>query len=603
MDDLLYRRSKTMIRWYRSGKLLFAVAFVFGLSILFGGCARLLPQAELTMQYEQQAQVDDRRMQEREQWRQWYRQQWMNGNVYKKGIEAYNALTNAGLYSMLYAWDSMSARFSDAESRVLLTGFRQLDFDTLQNWMNFAAELPLDLSTALPPRLRQALDLLTSVHPSLLTSWLRALAEALKQGQFDRVYNSLLPQGLNKVEQAILLAANLQDRQFALRFFQELVRQQFEFLLAQPQPSGPPAEDVAKMITLGTKIALYLLPTNSGLITDPSKVAQFASDFSFLWQVAWASIDTFFGRQAANDFTNQLANVVNEILNKYPNLGSLLGVPKPFTCGTGCQLVQGLLGLLQWMRPGPVDRGGHDHQYRVEIGVGSFIILNNVIRQGTTSDPFDKPWQLVGIRGNSESQNPPPFNPQLHHDPFLVFRITNISGKRDIVVVALGNHCAPCNFPIPRDLQELQGNTLHLIHWIAQAIDQARNAAGRSARGIVTYGFTNPQASTTQTDAALNAIRAQFANSDIPILVWRTMPDGTVEYACIGNCSQFTDAEQKSIACKEATGSANCEARPWGSSQSSYDRGNNSSIDPGSDDSSIGAAPPPVDERIGSRWP
>ncbi len=521
----------------------------------------------------------------------------MNGNVYKKGVEAYNALTRVGLYGILYAWDHGGMWYnadstSDQESRVLLAGFKQLSFDQLRNWMEFASELSLDSTTTLDPRSRQALNLLNSIPPGLLMSWFRALAEALKQGQFDRVYNSLLPQGLNKVEQAALLAANLQDHQFAPRFIQELVLQQSEFLLAQPQPSGPPAEDVARMIALGTRIALYLLPTNSGLISSPDKVAQFASDFSFLWQAAWASINAFFGRQAANDFTNQLDNVVNEILNKYPNLEKLVGnIPKPFTCGAGCELVKGLLGLLQWMGPGPMDRGGHTHQYRVEIGAGSFKMLNNVIREGPTKSPFDKPWQLVGIRGNSESPNPPSFNPQLHGDPFLVFRISNIPGKQDIVVVALGNHCAPCDFPITQ-YPKLKGNTFDLITWISQAIDQARNAAGSSARGIVTYGFTNPQASAAQTDAALNAIRTWFAKSDIPILVWRIMPDGTVEYVCIGNCSQFTNEEQKSIACKEATGSANCNARPWGSSsQSSYGGDHkNSSLDPGV---SIGVAPPP----------
>ncbi len=499
----------------------------------------------------------------------------------------------------------------DQESNLLLAGFRQLDYDQLHNWMRFAAEFSLDSNSPVTfdPRsyqLLRAFKSLDSIPPKTLVSWLKALAKALNGGQFDEVYNNLLTQGLTKVEQAILIAAGLQDRQLARKFIQELVRQQSEFLLAQPQPSGPPAEDVARMLTLGMKIALYLLPTNSGLITRPDEVAQFASDFSFLWQVTWASIDAFFGRQAANDFTSQLDNVINEILNnptKYPNLETVAGVPKPFSCGTGCELVKGLLGMLQWMRPGPVDRGGHDHQYRVEIGAGSFKMLDNVIRQGSSSTPFDKPWQLIGIQGNSESANPPTFDPRVHADPFLVFRISGISGRKDIVAVALGNHCVPCDFPLPQDSPaNFKGNTLHLITWIAQAIDQARNAAGRSARGIVTYGFTNPQASTTQTDIALNAIRSQFANSDIPILVWRIRPDGTVEYACIGDCSKFTSAELQSIACKEATGSANCNAQPWGSSSESSS--NYSTIDPGEGNNMIGAAPPPAepDEHIGSRW-
>lgn len=603
-----------MIRWYQSGKLILAATFMFSLSALFGGCVRpflhtLGNQDRSSRQYEQQAQIGDRSIQEREQWRQWYKEQWSNGNIYRKGIEAYNTLTNTGFYSMLYAWDRGQGgggmvQNLNTEIRVLLSGFKQLDFDQLRNWMEFASELPLN-SAAPDLRFRKALDLLNSIQPGLLASWLRTLAEALNRGQFDEVYNTLLPQGLKKVEQAVLLAANPQDRQFTLKFLQELVRQQSELLLAQPQPSGPPAEDVARMIALGTKIALYLLPTNSGLITSPDKVAQFASDWAFLWQVAWASINAFLGSQAANDFTNQLDNVINEILNKYPNLEKLGSFSQPFTCGTGCELVKGVWGLLQWMRPGPVDRGGHTHQYRVDIGAGSFAMLNNVIRQGSTNSPFDKHWQLVGIRGNSESPNPPSFDPKVHSDPFLIFRISDISGKQDIVVVALGNHCAPCDFPITK-YPELKGNTFNLITWISQAIDQARNAAGHSARGIVTYGFTNPQASAAQTDAALGAIRAWFAKSDIPILVWRIMPDGTVEYACIGDCSRFTNEEQKSIACKEATGSASCHARPWGSgSQSSYG-GDNSSIDPGSDNNSlVGAAPPPLDEpgeSIGSRW-
>lgn len=596
-----------MTRQRQKDRMLAILILVLGLSILISGCTRLLShtshEQEQHMQlYEQQAIIYNSKTQEREQWREWYEKQWANGNAYRKGVEAYNTLANAGLYGMMYVWDRSQA---DQESNLLLAGFKKLDYDQLHKWMRFAASFSLDANSPVTfdprsYRLLQALKLLDSVQLQTLVSWLKALAEALHRGQFDGVYTNLLTQGLNKVEQAILIAAGLQDRQFARRFIQELVRQHSEFLLAQ---GGPPAEDVARMLTLGMKIALYLLPTNSGLITNPDKAAQFASDFSFLWQVAWASIESFWGRQAANDFTNQLANVINEILNKYSNLETRAGISIPLTCGTGCELVKGLLGMLQWMRPGPVDRGGHDHQYRVEIGAGSFKMLDNVIRQGSSSNPFDKPWQLIGIQGNSESATPPTFDPRVHADPFLVFRISGISGRKDIVVVALGNHCAPCDFPLPQgSTANFKGNTLHLISWIAQAIDQARNAAGRSARGIVTYGFTNPQASTTQTDAVVDVLRSQFANSDIPILIWRIRPDGIVEYTCIGDCSKFTNSELQSIACKEATGSANCNARPWGSSNEN--NSNYSVIDSGDASGIISAAPPPdePDERIGARW-
>lgn len=150
--------------------------------------------------------------------------------------------------------------------------------------------------------------------------------------------------------------------------------------------------------------------------------------------------------------------------------------------------------------------------------------------------------------------------------------------RGDIVIVGRGDHCTICSDRISEILQ-----------WIQQALQVLDQQKGWLDKGIITYGLTNPNAPLSETQAVFNAIKQEYQNQDVAILVWRIRPDGKVEYACIGQkCQDFNDEEQRKMACKEATGSINCQACQWGKCDSGS--GSNSST---KDNVTIDPAPPP----------
>jgi hypothetical protein len=137
-------------------------------------------------------------------WERWYKKQWEKGKVLERALKGHNLLAQAGFYTMSYAWDRQRG-----SNDVLLSGFDHLDLSELNLWMGIAAELPpIDAPDS---RLEEAMELLASIDPILLGNWIIALIEAASEGKFSEVYDSLLSQGLDKVEQALLLALNSQD--------------------------------------------------------------------------------------------------------------------------------------------------------------------------------------------------------------------------------------------------------------------------------------------------------------------------------------------------------------------------------------------------------
>jgi hypothetical protein len=347
-------------------------------------------------------------------------------------------------------------------------------------------------------------------------------------------------------------------------------------------------------MALSTSTIGYLGPTQPNAPRDLGQLGafvsqfalQFAQEFLQLWTVLRDSMESFFG--SGLEFTQTLIEIFADIVNNHPAINTLVLIPQIGTCAQGCELVKSFLNYLQWMKPGPADRLGRDTQRRLEIGWGTLQLTANIIQPASDpTNPFDKPWELSGLVGCVNnlpdcSAGTEPYDPAKHDQAFLIVRIKDqgkcfLLGCGDIIIAARADHCLIC------------GSTdkiNEILKWIEQAIaalrQQPQDRLGRD-KLIVTYGFTNESAA--QTDAALQAIKDRFGNSAIPILVWRLLPNGTVEYICIGNCSGFTDDQLRQMACKEATGSANCSAQPWGSPSSSQDSKQNSTA--------MGSNPPP----------
>jgi hypothetical protein len=139
----------------------------------------------------------------------------------------------------------------------------------------------------------------------------------------------------------------------------------------------------------------------------------------------------------------------------------------------------------------------------------------------------------------------------------------SVTGKiGDLVIVMRGDNCHIC-----------AGRAQEIIDWITQAISTLNSQLKQDCiafilfcenidRGIVIYGFTDGTA--TGTTKVLEEIEKRFGGTDAAILVWRLMPDGSVEYECIGRgCQNYSDEELRKMACKAATGKETCVARKW----------------------------------------
>ncbi|MGQ9477155.1 MAG: hypothetical protein ACUVRH_01465 [Candidatus Bipolaricaulia bacterium] len=189
-----------------------------------------------------------------------------------------------------------------------------------------------------------------------------------------------------------------------------------------------------------------------------------------------------------------------------------------------------------------------------------------------------------------------PFDPKKHQNAFMVMRILNVPGKtvwwlggvpiivnaNGITIVGRGDHCADC-----------AANVNEILSWIEQALTILNRQIPRGIplgqpldRGIATYGFTNTDAE--DTDVALQAIKDRWGSDPgVAILVWRKTPNG-LEWECVGdNCQYFSDEELEAMACKEATGSAKCDACEGFRCQEEHNSSNSS--DPGDQ---VGATPP-----------
>jgi hypothetical protein len=399
------------------------------------------------------------------------------------------------------------------------------------------------------------MDLLNSIAPSVLEGWLQELADAIANNRFDEVYNTLFPQGLDKVEQALLLILGSQDPQDARSLLASFagILGQSGVILAQPAP--PPAE----LFQLWADILKYL--TRIPLAMSPDEADSFAKAFVLNLANAYRAIASYLGqnslegRDLADNFLAQVKNIVRHITNNYDPWDRIADVPKPLSCGPGCRLLKGLSGLMQY--------GGMGHPRQAELTYGSVDILHNVIQTGNPNDPFDKPWTLIGIIG----PNGDPFDPTVHENFFLVERIEGIPGRSNITVVARGDHCSVCY------------STSEIVDWISEALyvlnQQVKQTGflgfGRD-RGIIIYVFTNRSA--IGTDQALQAIENYVGNMPdqakkaTAILVVRVMPNGTVQYKCIGGaCQMYTEEELKKMACKQATGRAACASEPWSDPQ------------------------------------
>jgi hypothetical protein len=503
-------------------------------------------------------------------------------------LGALRALTQRGIMGAVGTWQSSFAP--------LLIASPDLSASEFELWKSYITQS--NQTTGSQDELQQAWATLASIDPALKLRWFWLLARALKENRFDEVYQSLLPEGLDQLEWAFTVILSSRDRQLGKQFIQEFITQTQDFWAAFPSVQ-PPLQPGERIYILGYELGIYLALTDPAAAQNAGRIAafivefarQFASQFTQIVMIALRNIEVNIGPGTSDAFITALEEIIRHVISNYPateviNIPVVGPVPKLGSCAVGCQLSNGLLGILRWLDPLVGDRLNRDPQRRAEIAWGSLQILRNIVKPGTSADPFDKSWQLVGIWGKPGEV----YNPSQHDNFFLVTRIIGQGRtvqilwwtimRGDIVIVGRGDHCDICSNHISE-----------ILRWIQQALQVLDQQLKQLDKGIITYGFTNPNAPLSETQAVLDAIQQQYKNQDVAILVWRIRSDGRVEYTCVGiRCQDFNDEEQRKMACKEATGSSNCQACRWGqcppSSEmnSSSNNPNNVGLDP--------AAPP-----------
>jgi hypothetical protein len=500
-------------------------------------------------------------------------------------LGALRALTQRGIMGAVGTWQRSFAPLLIASPDLSASEFELRSHITQFNQ-----------TTGSQDELQQAWATLASIDPALKLRWFWLLARALKENRFDEMYQSLLPEGLDQLEWAFTVILSSRDRQVGKQFIQEFITQTQDFWAAFTSVQ-PPLQPGERIYILGFELGIYLALTDPAAAQNAGRIAafivefarQFASQFIQIVMIALGNIEANIGPGTSDAFITALEEIIRHVISNYPateviNIPLVGPVPKLGSCAVGCQLSNGLLGILRWLNPFVGDRLNRDPQRRAEIGWGSLQILRNIVKPGTSADPFDKSWQLVGIWGKPGEV----YNPSQHDNFFLV---TRIIGQGRTVQILCGDHCIICSNHISE-----------ILRWIQEALQVLNQQLKQLDKGIITYGFTNPNAPLSETQAVLDAIQQQYKNQDVAILVWRIRSDGRVEYTCVGiRCQDFNDEEQRKMACKEATGSSNCQACKWGqcppSSEmnSSSNNPNNVGLDP--------AAPPPSEPEPSEECP
>ncbi len=519
---------------------------------------------------------------------------WKSNVVTQKNITTRNQLAQ-DMHLVDFTWDAQ------LESSVMLSGFSEVDTAKTQAWMEYSKE-SLQSTTDLNSDVVQSLEILNSLGSENLNQWLMTLDEAWCEGVFDSVYDELLLQGFDSVENALIIASGNQDSAFIKDLvksyvevfhtnivlentqatippfkYQSINREQYQFI--EQDIDGPPIDIAGAMFAYVFEFLVYLITTDVSYATDPNLITQ------YLGNVLSAISDTYtnianhpnFDTTTANEFfwtpvqiiLTKLRDRVPAELHSVPFVGGALG------CGIGCEFFNGFLGLMRWSG----DSTANDVDQRVEKVLQYLDLLAKMTRSESIipNDPFQNDWLPQGIVGPDGN----PFDEEVHGDNiFIITRVigegTNglghgltehVDGEGDLIVISQIDNCEFCADPITYSQQASD-----VALWVENAIEVTKKTLStynsceiiRCDRGLITYGFTNSNAQ--YTDAALSAVISvpTIRDSMIPIIFWRIV-NGVVQFRCVGNsnkCAEIQDDAGK-IACKQALGTINCNRELW----------------------------------------
>lgn len=450
----------------------------------------------------------------------------------------------------------------------------------VQAWMDVVSSFDQGSGMIVDPRIIQALELLQSIDPNTLDEWLITLAQAIRSGEFDEVYNQLLQQGMNKLRQAILLLLNSSNSEDA----EQIIHQTASAILASESREFPPRVEVWIKV-IRNLIKGFLMSFNQPGWPEEAAEAEadkFADQLRAALRVLPEGLlNLLCGQFPCSPFGPPdgidwfLSVVLTAILtNVWQNNSPLTFDPVFFhgpalSCSQACQVTRQLGAFLEWIAQAK-GMSDSERDIRLFVGFGTLMAAYNAIQASDS-------WQIKGWLG----PNGQPLQPGDSH-AFLVEK-GKLSDGRSVVAVVRGDACKKCG---------TEANIKDITSWVEKALDVIFTKKPDKFRlnadqGVIVLAFTrnNPRGM----DKVIEALQDEFSGSDVPIIIaWKV--GNTVYYKCIGDCDGLSEEDQKRIACEHVGGS--CD------NVQEYNEGNPSSSNPSPDQSPSGedpitACPPP----------
>ncbi|MEM4298538.1 MAG: choice-of-anchor D domain-containing protein, partial [Nitrososphaerota archaeon] len=411
---------------------------------------------------------------------------------------------------------------------LLLAGFEQLDWSTVNLWRN-AVDTMNSATSPSDPQLQEALGLLQSIDPARLMEWLQRLKEAIEQGNFDEVYNQLLGQGMDQLQQAFLLL---------LRTDNATEAKQLLFMIAQ-QPD--PAIEMIRQLIINL-LTRYQFPFPMSYQEASEFADQFVANLQAALEVLQPLLNQLCGLvQACGLFglppqgrDHFLTLVLTGIIqNIWANNDKAAGPGDK--CSDACQVLKQLDSFLGWIGNAPSDPIQRD--IRMNVGFGTILVafaISQDSQYGFSVQGF------LGPNGKALSPNDP--------RAFLLAEGT-IDGKR-VVSVIRGDHCSTCNSPDNiTDVLQFVKDAINMIRYGLLQVDP-KTGGGTFPLGdynVVALVFTRPGAKGI--DDVISALQADpsIKNSSVPVMVIWKDANGEINYKCVNAACEQLPAKIKWI--------------------------------------------------------
>ena len=523
-------------------------------------------------------------------WREWYQEQWKNGRVSDQTFEAHNLVAQRGAYTITYIEDY------DRDINLLLAGFRYLDREYVQRLEDFVASIDrspeIDIDPEVETRLAQFRAIFQTLDPAALKRWLEALGQALEQGYFDEEYNRLLTEGLDALQEAILVLLDSQNPDDAKEIIRQLTQEWNQTSSSLPEGAeGSSSLELIwhQLLALREEVEQRLKLALLQYELEKEVWEEFLTKITAgLWGLLVGYLETFLDIEVIKRpyagierFMNEWGEAMlalsmagyspDDILEFAQNVRDIVCTFTPNEMVWSDEALREiyahvleLLGLSHWMIEKEEMSPLFPIEWRLDQGWGTIHIAANSIRQG---------WEYKGLMHSSYVYYEGEII-QLEEEwwaAILYLPVDFSPNGRDILAVARGDNCQECSEPAKVE---------EIIGWIDEAIslissgavyEYAKTTAGLT---VITLAFTRQGA---DVEGLLAALEAMFGSSSIPIIVSWVDDNGQIWWTCIGaTCGQVDDSEAEAIACAQQGESGLCGAKRWGENSDS----NSDSNDP-----------------------